>query len=284
MQTRSGLLRLVTFSGVLSALSSITMTLAACAAPTTAVAITASPTAAALIDCAETTPLPEGWSILPTFEPSYPCELENVSNHVDFCMVHASPELSYPCSRDESVQETIIGEGSQTRLIQRDYHYSGGCWSGVTSDVRSLRVCDAASGESTILVENVRGTLLPSPDGLWFAFVLWEAGSYGYAHIYRVRSDGTDLIKLDTQPFPQAQAGASILRWTEDGEWLAVSLWDGTANGWYGYRLRIDGSGAFETLPPATIAPSPSMTIEVWDWQPGQGSTPPPVPTVGSTP
>lgn len=219
--------------------------LAACAAPATPT-VEVSSTTTRLIDCAETTPLPENWSILPTFEPDYPCELENVSKHVDFCMVHASPELSYPCSRYESVEETILSEGSQTRLIQRDDHVSGGCWHGMTSDTRSLKACDIESGVSVIVAEDVRGNLLPSPDGQWFAFIAWQPGNWGFDHVYRVRLDGSDLAQLDTQALPGV--GITILQWSDDGQWLELSVWDGTEDGLHRYRLRGDGSGDYAVL------------------------------------
>jgi len=128
---------------------------------------------ATLIACDVMTPVPNRGSILPAFTPAYACELENVARRVDFCMIHAGPELSYPCSQTESVQEHAMGQGSQTLLL-----------------------------------------------------------------------------RLDSQPFPQARVvGAGLLGWSEDGEWLDVSLWDGSEDGFHRYRLRTDGSGQFERLP-----------------------------------
>ncbi len=210
---------------------------------------------ATLIDCAEMTPVPDRGSILATFTPSYPCELENVSKHVDFCMMHASPELAYPCSQTESVEETVMGEGASTLLIQHDYHFSAGCWHGINSDTRSLRVCDRESGESTIFAQDVLGDPILSPDGNWFAFVAAEPGSDRFkSHLFCARSDGTDLVQLDTQPFPQHQSvGIQILRWSEDGKWLEVQVWDGREGGYHGYRIRSDGSGELETFSPQPI-------------------------------
>lgn len=206
---------------------------------------------ATLIACETMTPAPDRGSILPTFTPSYPCELENVSRRVDFCLVQDGPELSYPCSQTESIQETALGEGSQTVLIQHNYHFSAGCWHGTNADVRSLRVCNSRSGESTTLAEDVKSDAVPSPDRAGFAFVTAEPGSFGLKpHLFRVRSDGTGLLQLDTRPFPQDQVvGAQILGWSEDGAWLDVSLWDGHEGGYHRYRLHTDGSGQFETLP-----------------------------------
>ena len=224
--------------------------LTACTAPFPPT-VPATPAATAtLIACDDMTPVPDRGSILTALTPSYPCQLENVSNHVDFCIVHASPDLSYPCSQTESIREIAIGEGSHTLLIQRDYHFSAGCWHGISSDVRSLRVCDGESGESTTVAEDVKGNPIPSPDRAWFAFVAAAPGSHGLEpHIFRVRSDDTGLVQLDTQPFPQDQVLAvQIFQWSEDGEWLEVSLWDGHEGGYHGYRIRTDGSGEFEVL------------------------------------
>ena len=227
------------------------LTLTACTAPfrPTVPATPAAP--ATLIACDEMTPVPDRGSILPAFTPSDPCQLENVSNQVDYCLVHASPELQYPCSRTESVHEIALGEGGATLLIQRDYHVSTGCWHGITSDVRSLRVCDRGSGESTSLAQDVIGDPVLSPDGAWSAFVAAEPGSHRLSpHIFRVRLNGTDLVQLGTRPFPQDQVvGAQILQWSEDGEWLEVSLWDGREGSNHRYRIRPDGSGEFEMLP-----------------------------------
>ena len=206
---------------------------------------------ATLISCDEMTPVANRGSILPEFTPAYPCELENVQRHVDFCMVHASPTLSYPCSQTESVAERVIGAGEQTQLIQRDEHISAGCWHGISSDTRALRRCDIESGAITTLAEDVLGELIPSPDGAWFAFVAAEPGSHRLKpHLFRVRADGADLLQLDTGPFPQEQVvGAHIAGWSADGAWLEISLWDGRAHGYHRYRLRTDGSGEFAALP-----------------------------------
>ncbi len=217
---------------------------------TTPSQITATPPST-LIDCSDSTPHPDRISILPNFTPTYACELENVSKHVEFCMVYASPELSYPCSQTESIAETIVGEGDRTVLIQHNHHYSSGCWTAVSINTRSLRVCDKESGRSTTPVQDIKGQLVPSPDGAWIAFVDAAPGTLGLEpHIFLIRSDGTDLIQLDKRPFPQNQVvGIHISQWSEEGEWLNVSLWDGSENGRYTYHLRLDGSGEFERLP-----------------------------------
>jgi len=224
------------------------LSLIACTAPTPSPEPAGTAT---LIACDAMTPVPDRGSILPAFTPAYACELENSARHVDFCMNHASPELSYPCSQTESVQERAVGQGSQTVLIQHDVEMTRGCWHGFSSSARSLKVCNLSSGESTPLAEDVKGDPLPSPDKLSLAFVAAEPGSYGLKpHLFRVQADGSRLLRLDNQPFPQAQVlGASLLVWSEDGQGLDISLWDGTAGGLHRYRLRTDGSGQFEKLP-----------------------------------
>jgi hypothetical protein len=197
--------------------------------------------------CIENAPDPVTHSILPTFMPAFPCELQNASNRVDACSV---PKLSYTC-QSESIHETALGEGSDTMLIQHDYFNSAGCWSSVTTERRSLRVCDTESGEITTLAEDVLGELMPSPDGAWLAIVSAKLESHRMEpHIFRLALDATEIVQLDTQLFPQDfVVGARILEWSEDGEWLEVSLWDGNEEGYYRYRLRTDGSGEFELLP-----------------------------------
>jgi hypothetical protein len=203
-----------------------------------------------LIACNERTVIPTPGSILPAFTTSYACELENASEQVNFCMNHTSPELSYPCSQFESVQEIAIGEGEQTLLIQRDYYLSRGCWTAVTTETRSLRTCDKVSGYDTILATNIYGELVPSPDEKWYAFAATELEKFFEPHVFQVRADGTEMMQLDVRPFPHEQVpGAQILKWSEDGEWLEVSLWDGHENGYHRYRIRTDGSGEFEALP-----------------------------------
>ncbi|NBD36315.1 MAG: hypothetical protein GVY30_10020, partial [Chloroflexi bacterium] len=89
----------------------LSLLLLACLAAPPAISPLGSPTleaTATLISCDERTPVANRGSILPEFTPAYPCELENVQRHVDFCMVHASPTLSYPCSQTESVAERVI--------------------------------------------------------------------------------------------------------------------------------------------------------------------------------
>ena len=65
-------------------------------------------------------------SILPTYTPAYACELEQAYQQISYCLVQASPDLSYPCTRTEAVTETLLGQSAVSQLIQRDYHFSAG--------------------------------------------------------------------------------------------------------------------------------------------------------------
>lgn len=185
-------------------------------------------------------------SILPTFTPAYACQLEQADQQVNYCMVQASPELSYPCTRTEAVKETLLSQSTTSHLIQRDYHFSAGCWHGISSDSRSIKVCDSQSGESSLVMAGIFGDLLPSPDKTWFAFAAATAPHQVTQHLYVVRADGSELIQLDTQPLPWGQiVGSQFHQWSADGAWVEVSLWDGREGGWHRYQLRTDGSGAF---------------------------------------
>lgn len=187
------------------------------------------------------TSLPEDFTILPPFTPSFPCELENVDVYdEDLC-------------RNERVQESVIEETDQTVLYVRSYHRGAGCWSSINVDVRELRVCQRSSGAVTTLAENLATDPVRSPDGEWYAFDTFEmyqrspedGGSFR-PHFFRVRVDGTDLQELSTQDFPPEIVGGNVIAWSDDGEWLELSLWDGTENGWHTYYLRTDGSGEYE--------------------------------------
>jgi hypothetical protein len=187
------------------------------------------------------TPLPEDFTILPAFTPSFPCELQNIDVYDE--------ELC----RNERVQEALIEETDQTVLYVRTYHLGTGCWSSITADVRELRVCQRSSGAVTTLVDHLTADPVLSPDGEWYAFDTYEmyqrspedGGSFR-PHVFRVRVDGSDLQELSTQDFPPEIVAGSVIAWSDDGEWLELSLWDGTENGWHTYLLRTDGSGEYE--------------------------------------
>ena len=189
------------------------------------------------------TPLPEGFTLIPVFTPSFPCELQDVDVYDD------------TLCRSERLIETAVLENEQTVLYTRDYHVGRGCWTGINTDVRDLRVCDRNSGEITTLVDHVVGNLVPSPDGQAYAFVVANLGESRESDVtnfildvYRVFADGSALQQLDTADLPEGTAGAQITGWSEDGEWLELSLWDGTEGGWYPHHLRTDGSGEIEVM------------------------------------
>jgi hypothetical protein len=193
------------------------------------------------------TPLPEGFTIIPPFVPSLPCELQNVDLYDE--------ELC----RSERVQETAVTESEQTVLYTRDYHVGTGCWSGINVDIRELRVCQRDSGAVAMLASHVAGNLIASPDGESYAFVVTDLGrsreddvTSFVVDVLRVSSNGASLVQLDSSDLPPGTAGAQVIGWSEDGDWLELSLWDGTEDGWHPYRLRTDGSGEYEAAPEAT--------------------------------
>jgi hypothetical protein len=187
------------------------------------------------------TPFPEDFTILPLFAPSYPCELQDIDRYDEDICWH------------EQVEEIPIEDTGPTLLYIRAYHRGTGCWSSINYDVRDLRVCSRPSGEVTTLAEHLTSDPLPSPDGEWYAFDTLEVfqrspedGGSFRPHVFRVRPDGTDLQELSTQSFPAEIVSGTVIAWSDDGEWLELSLWDGTENGWHPYRLRTDGSGDYE--------------------------------------
>ncbi|MCB9418439.1 MAG: hypothetical protein H6667_01430 [Ardenticatenaceae bacterium] len=216
---------------------------------TTPMSTAVSQATATLIYCDEIDIMPTPGSRFSVFSLSQTCELENNEVHLDSYMSHSNSEIARLC-QDESVQEIAVGEDEQTILIQRDYHYSYGCWTGVTTNIRSLRVCDKAGSSSTILAENIYGELVPSPDGEWFAFIATKWDLIYKPHVFRIRPDGTEMVQLDVRPFPfETVPGIQIIQWSADGTWLELTLWDGHENGYHHYQLRTDGSGEFEALP-----------------------------------
>ncbi len=184
------------------------------------------------------TPLPEGFTLIPAFAPAFPCELQYVDVHDE------------ALCRSEWVHETVLAEGDGVTFIQHDYHWGQGCWSGVSQDIHELRVCNRASGAVTLLSDELTSGLFASPDGIWYAFGAMNPDALGEEafnpRVYRVRRDGTGLQRLDTQAFPEFAVGAPLhLRWIDD-QWLALTLWDGSENGYHPYRLKADGSGKYE--------------------------------------
>ncbi len=226
--------------------------LAGCARPSASPApLPATSLTPGLPDCALVTPTAHSERLLPEFTPDCPCALERASVQIDDCLVHAAPDLVYPCSRSERVAESVLGTAEGRRLIQRDHSASAGCWHGTSSDTRSLRICAVADGVSRVVAEHVRGDPVAAPDAARWAYAVAGPELDGLAiHLFVVDLGRGETRELDTQPFPQTSVvGARILGWSADGEWVDVSLWDGSAEGHFAYRLRTDGSGTFEALP-----------------------------------
>jgi hypothetical protein len=221
--------------------------------------------------------IPDNFTLIPTFVPASPCDLQNVEVYDD------------KLCRYETVTESIAAEGDGVSFIAHEHYMGQGCWDSVSQQIRELRVCTKSSGAMTTLSENFVTTLIASPDGAWLAFGTMNRLSTGIdsvrPHLYRVRSDGSDLQQLDTQGFGGYRVGAPLnLHW-DDGGWLVFSLWDGT-DGYYPYRLKADGSGTYEegvrvTLPPtSTPLPSPTLTPTPMGGAPIiEGTPPPPQPT-----
>ena len=189
------------------------------------------------------TMLPDDFTMLPSFEPSYPCELQIVDVRDD------------KLCRSERVEERVLLEGDGVQFIQHDYHMGQGCWSAINQDIHTLYVCDKSSGERTTLTADLTTAPVLSPDGAWLAFgtmnPLSLAGDALLPHVYRVRLDGIGLQQLDTQGFPAGLVGAPLeLRWL-DSEWLGLTLWDAAGNddsNYHPFRLKADGSGGYEAL------------------------------------
>ncbi len=207
-----------------------------------------------LPDCAtqssDSTPIASP-TLLPAFMPACACDLENASARVDTCLVRASPDLVYPCSRSEDVREAVLGASGSMSLIQRDHTLAAGCWHGTTTEDRSLRLCDTNACASRVVAERVRGDPVPTSSGTRWAYVAAGPELNGLAdHVFVIDLADGGPVQLDTQPLPQASVvGAQILGWSVDERWLDVSLWDGAADGYHRYRLSTDGRGDFETLP-----------------------------------
>ncbi|MEO8392725.1 MAG: hypothetical protein ABI700_07015 [Chloroflexota bacterium] len=226
--------------------------------------------------------LPDNFTLIPTFAPAFPCDLQKIEVHDD------------KLCRYESVTESIAAEGDGVSFITYEHYIGQGCWSGVSQQIRELRVCTRSSGAITTLSENFVTNLIASPDGEWLAFGTMNRLSTGIEsvrpHLYRIRSDGSDLQQLDTRGFGGYRVGAAMdLHW-DGADWLAFTLWDGTDGGYYVYRLKVDGSGTYEegghitfpvtqTYPPPPIYLPPTAGAPIVGTPPGPQSTAtPPLP------
>ncbi|NCF67529.1 MAG: hypothetical protein GWP61_16310 [Chloroflexi bacterium] len=178
--------------------------------------------------------------LIPPFTPSYPCQLQSET---------VSMSDGQYC-RSERIEETISAEGDGVIFVHQTHHNGYGCWSGINTYKYELAVCDLDSGQRKTLVDNITSQpIISSPDGEWFAFVATDDAALMQPHIYRVGNDGSDLQKLDTMGLPSFVVGARLVGWSLDGKWLQVELWNGSAGGWFGYRLQADASGRLESLP-----------------------------------
>ncbi len=223
-----------------------------------------------------TTPLPENFTLIPTFAPAFPCDLQNIEVYDD------------QLCRYESVTESIAAEGDGVSFISHEHTMGQGCWDSVNQQIRELRVCTRSSGAITMLSENFVTNLIASPDGEWLAFGTMNRLSTGIdsirPHIYRVRSDGSDLQQLDTKGFGGYRVGAANdLRW-DGADWLAFTLWDGTAEGYYAYRLKADGSGVYAqdghvAIPVTSTFPAPPPFEATSSGARVAGTPPPPQPS-----
>ncbi len=194
------------------------------------------------------TPLPDDFTLIPAFTPSFACELHNADVYdADLC-------------RSERITERALAQGISVSFIEHTYTMSTGCWGSISQTIRELRVCQRNSGTIRILTPNLVTALVSSPDGAWFAYgTINPLGIDGDAlrpHVYRVNADGTDVQSLDAGVFPDFAVGAPAdLRWL-DNSWIAFSLWDGTTDGWHSYRLKADGSGTLEPFGENRTQPS----------------------------
>jgi hypothetical protein len=173
--------------------------------------------------------------LIPLFKPSYPCELQNETANVsegDYC-------------RSEGIREVIAAEGDEVLFIHRTHQRGYGCGSGISTYTYRLAACNTVSGDPVILSEKQTTLLVPSPDGAWFAFGEIDMQQLE-VHVYRVGSDGTGLLQLDSVPLPDWAVSVVPEAWSPDGKWLGLKLWDGTADGWHSALIATDGSGVLE--------------------------------------
>ena len=154
------------------------------------------------------TPLPDDFTLIPAFTPSFACELHNAHVYdADRC-------------RNERITERALAQGIGVSFIEHTYIMSTGCWGSISRMIRELHVCQLDSGATRVLTPNLVTALVPSPDGTWFAYgTMNSLGTDGDAlrpHIYRVKADGTTVQSLDAGGFPDFAVGApGDLRWLD---------------------------------------------------------------------
>jgi len=97
----------------------------------------------------------------------------------------------------------------------------------LNTKTRSLFILDAATGEERRLTE-VEGTHHErprwSPDGAWIAFMERDAEKARHWNLWVVRADGSDLRKVNAEPFP---APAACHSWLPSGDKIAFAYREG---------------------------------------------------------
>lgn len=185
--------------------------------------------------CEELQPEPptvaDQFELLQPFTPTYPCELRYEDAHVP------RGNRNYW----EYAHEYIAAEGEGVVFIRHWYQLGSASRYG-------LSVCDLTTGQRVRLVEEAwvtQPTLPASPNGEWVAFHTVVVPGLS-SHVYKIRSDGTGFQRLDTQGLPHLHV--TDIMWSDDGEWVFISIWGGEAGIHYVYRLKADGSGDYEPM------------------------------------
>jgi hypothetical protein len=175
-------------------------------------------------------------SLLPTFDPAYPCALENVEVYVeDTCQV-------------ERVTEQRRFSGDETMILERVAYFGRGCQASTSYSQYSLQSCHLTTGERTPLLDSEGAFVFyPSADGqvLVFSTFNWTPDVSPDSQLYRINADGSGLQLLSTQALPEPYISAVAQGWI-DADWMLAYLWDGRQT--QAYRFRVDGSGAYEPL------------------------------------
>lgn len=182
----------------------------------------------------------------PTLTPAPVEALQNVARTIDDCWIDTD-SIDYPCTRREPIEETFLSQTPTALLILRHETQSAGCWTAITAEQTLLRHVDRQRASTTIVAQHIRSEVVPLPDGTAFVFGASEAAETLELKVYLVRVADGQVTVLTPPDLPQPQVvGVRFLGGSDDGVWLRVSLWDGAEDGWHEYRLRTDGSGAFE--------------------------------------
>ncbi len=148
------------------------------------------------------------------------------------------------CPRYVNQPDTILSQSGDTLLIVRRQMSGLGC----------LTICNP-HGPAISLLHDHMAMVVPSADNAWLAFTTLDwfkqsesDGGTPALGVYKVRADGSDLTRLDTQHFPHGTVGVNVIRWEPTGDWLDIELWNGS-DPWRPYRLKTDGSGLMGPMP-----------------------------------